>query len=260
MLPRRPTSGLAANGQLNSGAGGMRRRCLWILAVAGALLPAVGAAQTVEVRVRVLDAGSNQPVATAWVEMAGGQRRLGADSTGLVIMSLIRGHHAFSVHALGYGSVTQALHAAGDTTLVVRLTIAPLSLEGLAVVADRFARRNRALPWNVGTVGHDELINSAAADPVDALRGRHVQLQPCRGGGDCVRYRGSPVTPVVCIDDQVAQGGLAELRTYPMASLHSIEVHGRGRMVRAYTTWFMDRVASGDMALKAALRADQPTC
>lgn len=237
-------------------------RTLTSFSVILALLILAGdlAGQAARISGRVLDRTTEAPIPGAWLEISEGGRRTGVDSTGVFSLELRPGRYALAAHALGYASVTFTIALEADTSLVVQLDAAPLALAGIEVIVDRFARRNRALPWSVATVTHDELVNSAAANPVDVLRQRRVQFQPCRQGGDCVRWRGSVIVPVVCIDEMFAHGGVAELRTYPMASLYSIEVHDRGRMIRAYTTWFMDRVSAGDMALRAALRSDVAAC
>jgi hypothetical protein len=45
-----------------------------------------------------------------------------------------------------------------------------------------------------------------------------------------------------------------------MQSIYTLEVHDEGRMIRAYTTWFMDRVREGRMAIRSNLRTDVMAC
>jgi hypothetical protein len=226
-----------------------------------ASLDAALAQDQVTVYGRVRDAGSGAPIASAWIELPDVERRLAVDTAGAFSVTLDRGVHRLRVHALGYRSLHTELSLAGDTTVTFRLAVEPLALEGIEVQASReLVRRSRALPWRVRTVTRADLMNSAAATPVDVLTQRNIQLTPCRGGGECVRWRGALVEPVVCIDEQRAFGGLAQLRTYPMQSFYSLEVHDSGRMIRAYTTWFMDRIREGRMAIRQSLRTDVMAC
>jgi hypothetical protein len=237
------------------------RGILFCAALQAASLDAVFAQDQVTVRGRVRDSGSGAPIASAWIELPDVERRLGVDTAGAFLVILDRGVHRLSVHALGYRSLHTEISLAGDTTMTFTLAVEPLALEGIEVQASRqLVRRSRALPWRVRNVTRADLMNSAAATPVDVLTQRNIQLIPCRGGAECVRWRGALVEPVVCIDEQQAFGGLAQLRTYPMQSFYSLEVHDSGRMVRAYTTWFMDRVREGKMAIRPSLRTDVMAC
>jgi len=92
------------------------------------------------------------------------------------------------------------------------------------------------------------------------LKQRAIQLHPCGSGRECIRFRGTSVAPVVCIDERPASGGIAELRAYPKESLYRIEVHERGRMIRAYTMWFMGQVQAGRISMLTTLRVDGPHC
>jgi hypothetical protein len=47
----------------------------------------------------------------------------------------------------------------------------------------------------------------------------------------------------VYIDDRPAFGGMEELEMYAPHELYAIESYAGGRMVRAYTMWFMEDLA-----------------
>jgi hypothetical protein len=47
----------------------------------------------------------------------------------------------------------------------------------------------------------------------------------------------------VYIDDRPAFGGMEELETYAPHELYALESYAGGRMVRAYTMWFMEDLA-----------------
>jgi hypothetical protein len=224
------------------------------------LIPALARGQvSVTISGRIVDSATRQGIPTAWIQFVDGARRLGVDATGAFRTTVAPGPHQVVVHALGYESARLRLDVRADTVITLTLQVQPLSLEGIAVHVDRMAMRARAVPWQVRTLSREDLLRSAAATPVDELAGRSLQLFPCRGG-ECIRRRGGLVVPLVCIDERRAVGGLAELRTYPFASLYLIEVHDRGAMIRAYTTWFMDRVREGTLAIRSTLRTDRPDC
>lgn len=216
-------------------------------------------AQQVRLTGRVVEATSSAPIPAAWLDFVDDARRIGVDSLGYFSVVLSRGEHLVGVHALGFASVQAALVVDADTTIVFRLGPSPIELDEIEAVADQFERRTRRLQWAVRSISRMALASSRARDPVDHLRGGLLQLHPC-GGSECVRYRELMVEPLVCIDDRISIGGLTDLRSYPFASLHTIEVHARGRMVRAYTVRFMESVAAGEIVPKKVLRSDQPAC
>ena len=61
----------------------------------------------------------------------------------------------------------------------------------------------------------------------------------------------------VYIDEFPALGGLDELGMYSPQDLYLIEVYSFGRVIRAYTYEFMERMAERPMAL-LPIREDQP--
>lgn len=199
-------------------------------------------AQQVRLTGRVVETASGTPIPMAWLDLVNDGRRIGVDSLGRFSVLLGRGTYVVGVHALGFASVQTALVVDADTALVFRLGPSPIELDAIEAVADRFELRTRPLQWAVRSISRAALASSRAKEPVDHLRGSLLQLYPC-GGSECVRYREVLVVPLVCIDDRIALGGLTELRSHPSASLHTIEVHARGRMVRAYTARFMESVA-----------------
>ena len=64
-----------------------------------------------------------------------------------------------------------------------------------------------------------------------------------------MRRRGEYVQPIVYIDERRAFG-LDELASYPMNDIYLVESYDGGRMVRVYTTWFMQRLARGNLGLQ----------
>ena len=214
---------------------------------------------TAQVRGRILDAESGMGISMSWLQLTDNGARVGADSAGTFRLALPLGIYRIVFHGFGYASEEQVIDIRSDTVLTISLRHQPLVLVGIEVNAERLAARARALPWSVRRVTREELVSSPAATPLDALERRSLQLIPCQEG-ECVRWRGSLIAPLVCIDELRAVAGLAELENVPFASLHSIEVHDRGRMIRAYTTWFMEQLHKGRISLRPALRTDAPQC
>jgi hypothetical protein len=186
---------------------------------------------------------------------------LGADGNGWFALEPADGEHRLMVRGLGYRTAVFSLVVRADTTLTLVLEVEPVARGAISVdvsqLADRLDRRTRALPWSVRVIGREELATSAAATPVDLLKQRRLQMIPCAGGRECVRYRGGLIEPRVCIDDRAADGGLAESRTYAGASLYRLEIHDGGSMIRAYTNWYFEQVRLGRVTPPALLRADR---
>lgn len=231
---------------------------LVLVTAACAFQPVVG--QDIRaVRGHVMDADTRNGVSSAWIQVPTAEHPLGVDSSGAFGVSLPAGVHTLLFHAFGYATLELKLEVRADTTISVALLREPIELAALEVEANRFSRRARALPWSVRLLDRSALLESAAPTPVDALKSRLVQLLPCRSG-ECVRLRGSLAEPLVCIDERYAPGGLNELRTYPMTSIYAIEVHERGRMIRAYTTWFMERLRAGQVRITSTIPIAGNSC
>ena len=211
-------------------------------------------------RGQVLDSTALQPIHGAWIEFAGGAGRYVTDVQGRFQIKLPAGRQVLVVRALGYSSARLEASVTSDTTFKILLAIEPVALEAIQVQIDRISERLKPLPWRVHVMTHDQLKVSGAATPVDALKGRHLTTYPCGNGAECIRYRNGLIEPLVCVDELAAISGLAELRTFSNASLQRIEVHDGGRIIRAYTTWFVDQLRAGRMNLKPALRIDRKEC
>jgi len=217
-----------------------------------------------QVRGHVLDADTKRSVSAAWVELAGSGRRWGVDAGGRFKTELAAGEHRLFVSGLGYRAAVFRVSVHADTALTFELEVEPVPLGAIRVdipqVVDQLNRRTRALPWSVRVIERGDLDSPTAPTPVDLLKQRRLQMIPCSSGRECIRYRGGLTEPVVCIDDRAADGGLADLRAYPSATLYRIEIHDSGRMIRAYTLWYFELVRQGRIALPAVLRTDRPRC
>jgi hypothetical protein len=217
------------------------------------LAPPLVAAQEHVVRGQIIDRATRNGVAGAWAEVPALNHRFGADNLGTFTVRLPSGSHDVLVHAFGYRTAVYRLDLRADTLVAWELQAEPIELAAIQVQIDRLERRTRALPLSVRTVDRAELVSSPAADPVEVLKSRFLQLFPCRDRAECVRRRGALVEPLVCVDELRAFGGLGELRSYPAGSLYRVELIDGGTQIRAYTTLFIERVQAGQIALRATI-------
>jgi hypothetical protein len=104
----------------------------------------------------------------------------------------------------------------------------------------------------VNVLTSEDLERARSLSAVDALQRRHMTLLPCfstRGRDYCIRRRMETISPLVCVDEQELPGGVGELRNFPAAIFHTIEVHDGGALVRGYTKDFVSRLQSGQIRL-----------
>ena len=88
--------------------------------------------------------------------------------------------------------------------------------------------------------------------PTRGLGGWNLPSQvPGALASDCIRRRGSLVSPRVYIDEMPAIRGLDALKNYPTTQIYALEVYSQGAEIRAYTYNFMQRMAAKPMALVA---------
>ena len=147
--------------------------------------------------------------------------------------------------------------------------------ENLSTMESRLRSRRRSLPYQTRAFDQERLLCSPSADVLDFLwRETNLNRHPCpatigltgawrpaRGLGpsqvpgalasDCIRRRGSLVSPRVYIDEMPAIRGLDALKNYPTTQIYALEVYSQGAEIRAYTYNFMQRMAAKPMALVA---------
>lgn len=224
------------------------------LALAAALalappLPAQERPERVDLHGRVVDRASGAAVVNAHVRLDGQRRGTATDTAGRFVLRRMRpGQHTLVVSQLGYDTATVAV-SLDPASAPVELALAPdpVLLEGVKVVADRLRDRRFAAATSVRVFDRRRLLTSGAINATHFLSSYALFIPaPCMDGGfasTCAWVRGS-LTPVrVFIDGRVALGGLDELNTYRPAELYMVEVHGGGRAVQAFTTWFVEQAA-----------------
>jgi hypothetical protein len=181
------------------------------------------------------------------------------------------------VKQYGYEEVDFEIDLREDHPLLrIELEPGPIALQGFEVIADRLAlmkqrlqNRANAAPVSVRTMDQGKLMRSAARDmremlwfeggltPADcSMRGFGGAATSFRAPppgssamGSCVYRRGRATEPRVYIDEGYTIGGLDELATYPPTYFYRVEVYSSGSEIRAYTHWFMERMAQRPVAL-----------
>ena len=208
---------------------------------------------TVTVVGQVIDSESGQPLPGAVVEIDELNRRAVSDQDGRFRLERIKpGVYAIEIRQLGYAPLVDSWTLeAGVHNVAAGLHPRPIVLEGIRVQTDRFARRRNAVPTSVRIFDRSELLTTGAstADEFVLQRGaisRTTCPQRSRAisfANECVWVRGRPVAPAVYIDEMPAIGGLLQLSHYRPHELYMVEVYGQGRHIRAYTQWYIERVA-----------------
>jgi len=116
------------------GSGSVARRVVRLMAASLVAVPIAGAAQTVTVSGRVLDATTAARITGAAVSVAG--RSTATQRDGSFILSSIQpGIHILTVHAFGYDTTRTELLVERDTVLEIRLTPVPVRLDSIRGVA-----------------------------------------------------------------------------------------------------------------------------
>ena len=179
----------------------MRRKWGAILAVAVGLLPAIVSAQDRggTIRGRVLETGTNTPLAAAQVLVTGTRQGglTGADGR-FVLLGVTPGSVLIRVVRLGYqpASKTVQLSAGGDVSVDFTLAAAVKTLD--AIVTTATGEQSRKSYGNVvATLKLDSLAEKSAATNVnELLQGRVAGVQVVQGSGQTgtsssIRIRGN---------------------------------------------------------------------
>lgn len=206
----------------------------------------------------VIDVQTEAPVPNAMVAFAGSDQMTMTDSLGhFTLQSPPAWEHRLSVMVLGYLPVEMMVPAEDlERQLVIAIRPDPILLEGLEVLVDRFKRRRRFFAGSVQTLDQTDLYNAGASTAMDAIRRRLVSLSPCAGGSLhdlCVIRRGRRERAVICIDEVPAYGGAADLDAYLPEDLYLVEIYDRGREVRVYTNWFVEKAMIERRSLRPLL-------
>jgi TonB-linked SusC/RagA family outer membrane protein len=201
----------------------MLNRCRFgwtVLAVA--LAPAIALAQERgSITGRVIDAGSQEPVASAQISVVGTTTGAVTDSRGrFVIPNVAAGQVTVRAARIGYRPETKSVTVTANDSVVVDFTLQPasLKLEQVVVTGTAGTQTRRAQPAVVAGVDVGDLAKQTpVADVADVLQSRvpGVSLERSSGTsgtGQTIRIRGiSSITlsnePLIFIDGVRATSG-----------------------------------------------------
>ncbi len=207
----------------------------------------------------VVDSATGKPLAGAAVDL--GKREVVTDSAGRFrLPDVAEGAVRLSAWQLGYGDRDVDL-TVGEGMAPVQIALAPdpVKLKAITVMADRFKSRRNSVPYSVQAYDRNALLTSGEFNMRDFLEYHGAMMardcvggEPSLGGGPfhssfgwnatggglCVLVRGRWVEPQVWIDERPAFSD--ELLNYAPGDIFLVEVYGRGRMIRAYTDWWVE--------------------
>lgn len=197
------------------------------------------------VRGTVIDLQSQAPVPNAMVQFTGSDQTTMTDTLGhFTLQSPPAWEHRLAVLVLGY-QPTELVMAEEDMErpIIIAIRPDPILLEGLQVLVDRFNSRRRSYAGSVQTLDQTALRSVGYGTAFDALRRRLVSLRPCPGQtwDLCVIRRGRRVKATLCIDEVPAYTGISDLDAYLPEDLYLVEIYDRGREIRIYTNWFVEK-------------------
>ena len=215
----------------------------------------------------VVDGVTRAPIPFVLVRLLGTRTYALTDAYGVFHLGRVDpGPQLLSVRQYGYvdESVAISLPLAPGSYLDVSLVPTPLALEGFTIVADRLAivearlrgRRNAAAV-TVQAISDQRLKQSTQQDALALLKAEaglvpYACADTGHRGGVCLIRRGATSSPMVCIDDRLAMGGLTELEGFAPADLHLIEVYAAGAEIRAYSNSYIQALIRRPRAMTQA--------
>jgi TonB-linked SusC/RagA family outer membrane protein len=135
---------------------------------------------------RITQAGSDQPVQGAQVQLTGTSRGAVTDGEGrYIIRDVPSGNHTVRVQFLGYGSAERAatVTAGGTATVDFELRTEAIALDPVVVTALGIAREERGLGYAVQSVGTTQLERTPEINLVQALQGQTAGVQVVQASG-----------------------------------------------------------------------------
>ncbi|MQA89083.1 MAG: hypothetical protein GEU90_02430 [Gemmatimonas sp.] len=199
----------------------------------------------------VVDAQSGAPIPAAEVVIIDRAEPVLSDRNGHFTFRDVRpGETTFIVTQLGYDSLRTTVDfdpSAEPVTLSLQPD--PVVLERVTTIADRFATRRRASGASVRAFDRMGLLASSDFSALDFVLSR-TGVTPTRcpnrlAHSPCAYVRGRPTEVQVYVDGARIIGGLDYLGSLRPEELYVLEVVGGGRVIRAYSNWYMETIARG---------------
>jgi len=146
---------------------------------------------------RILERGSDQAVAGATVELGGLATRSSDANGAFLFEDVAPGRYVLRVQALGYSSIDQTVVVVRDTSLAIRLDIAPVPLDTISVAARTITIRGAVTEAETGTglIDVDVAIPPNHQDWTDPI-GRFELKRVPAGATQMLTVRGFSYLPV----------------------------------------------------------------
>jgi hypothetical protein len=197
----------------------------------------------------VVDRSTGQPLAGAFVELAGSRLETLSDEQGRFTFRKVRpGEHTVVVSLLGYAELERTVTAAaGQPAVSLALEPDPVLLEGLTVNLNVLEQRRNRVAVSSRAYDRTQIRRSAARNMEAFVRGpAGVPAVTCRRAfADACVYSRGRFEPVVVYLDEMPIYSLEHLTALQPEEVERVEVYQNGRQVRVYTSWFMEQVARG---------------
>jgi hypothetical protein len=207
----------------------------------------------VTIRGRVGDADTHAPLQGVLVTATLAGISVLTDSAGAFSLELIQDRsYELMAEDLGYVPVRFTLGPeAEQTPTILLLTSMPEILSGLAVLEDRLRQRRQRRGGYIRLIEHDSLLMSTERNGYTLVERVVPGARPCdrQIEGLCVPGGARERAIRICIDDYRPPAGASALASYEPSDLWLVEIYDRGRSVRAYSRWFVARIARDDEGL-----------
>lgn len=232
-----------------------------ILALAAPVL-----AQEHELRGIVISGYTGEPLPGVTVELPAHDRVRVTDEEGRFSFGEVpAGHWDVVFYQLGYLTTSHRVDLQARTIVEIELSPDPITLPGIEASVDRLEVRRATAPYSVQAYSQRELRMTSSFDALEFITRRSPGLSQrfarglnchllapggsrCRGGAGRLGVLGltRSTGPIVYIDERRAVFGISQLEVYRPDDFHLIEVYGGGRIIRAYTPHFIERMARGE--------------
>jgi len=196
----------------------------------------------------VVDHETEKPIVGAVVEFEQVRRQVVTDTAGrFEVRGLPEGSYTIRTRRLGYVENRETSELRKGNFIVVSLLPQPLVLEGLTIIGDQFATRQKSSGYASVASGQEQLLSSAASSVVEYMDEQlRLELKECRDSAQgCLyaRQQYYPVKATIFVDDAILAGGIEALRDLRPGDIYRLEVYPSLGQVRVYTPHYIEVLA-----------------
>ncbi|HET8859550.1 TonB-dependent receptor [Marivirga sp.] len=182
----------------------------------------------VELKGKVTDADTNQPIPGVSIKIVGSDRGTVTDLEGTYTLS-IEEEASLSFSFIGYK--TQTVDVNGQSTINIQLEEDIETLDEVVVVGYGAIKKSD-LTGSISSIEADEMIKAPAADPMQSLQGKVAGLQVLNGSGrpgaeSNVRLRGITTLNdnrvLYVVDGVIIEGGIGFLNSNDIESVEVLK-------------------------------------